>query len=168
MAEPIETATSDIVIPDLIDDFRNITALNGYMEAHGFDGAITRRRDDLAEAIGEKIVGHRIGVTELPIAKETGERAIEHLSIANPMQSESLARSVGVYDPNRRLHPATHKQYLHHDFFRYRKHSRSKVEAIDGPRSAIVARPRLALFDRAWIRVVNAEGEPLVDLSIDE
>lgn len=168
MTETSVARTGDICIPDLIDDFRELTELNAFMEGHNFNGATEFMRDELAGAIGAKLVGRKIEIAELPIARETNDRAIEHITLANTMQIESLAKAVGNYNPNRRLHPATRREYVRHDFFRYRRHGRSKVEAIDKDRSNIVARPRIALFDRAWIKVVNADGEQLVDLTITD
>jgi hypothetical protein len=168
MPKSSETLTSDIVIPELIDDFRELTELNLFMQSTAFNGATEFKRDELANSIGERLVGRRIEVVELPIARETRERAIEHISIANTMQIVPLAKAVGVYNSNRRRHPITGREYVRHDSFRYRRHTTmpSKVEGIDKVRSSIVARPRLALFDRAWIKVVRADGEQLVDITI--
>ncbi len=169
MAEAKEARRGNIIIPDLIDDFRELTELNAFMEGHNFNGATEFKRNELSDAIGAKIVGRTIEVVELPIARETNERAIEHITLANTLQIESLAKAVGNYNSSRRLHPATGREYVCHDFFRYRRHSRqNKVEAIDKVRSNIVARPRIALFDRAWIRLVNADGEQLVDITITD
>jgi hypothetical protein len=79
-----------------------------------------------------------------------------------------MTKAVGNYSYNRRRHPTTGREYVCHDFFRYRRHTTlpSKVQGIDKARSSIVARPRLALFDTAWIKVVSANGEQLVDITI--
>lgn len=168
MTEASESIIGDIIVPELIDDFRELAELNAFLENRHFNGNAEFRRDEIADSIGARLVGRRIEVVELPIARETGERAIEHISIANTLQIEPLAKAVGNYNYNRRRHPTTGREYVCHDFFRYRRHTTlpSKVEAIDKARSSIVTRPRLALFDRAWIKVVRADGEQLVDITI--
>jgi hypothetical protein len=155
-----------IYAQSVIEDFSELARLNALLINHeACTDATVSQRNLLASSVGDKLLGERVSVEELEVARTSKERAIDRWGLANGEQLDFIAnadRAAG----NRRIHPRTHSEYVKNFWFRYRRTSVGKIDGIDAKRASLIVRPRLVagLLDRHWIKVIGSNGEPLVSL----
>lgn len=144
-------------------DFQRLTSLNVALHDELNDRMVAER-DELVKAMTAALLSQEVRITELPAARQSQERPIETLSVYNTRQLSWFR------PPDSRLieHPATGILYDPHDYFRFRRRSNGRVEGVDAKRAGLVVRHRglRSLFDRDWIRLVDSEGQLLVNLEI--
>jgi hypothetical protein len=154
-----ETVQHGINVEEVFDDFRRLAGLNSLIEEHYYSGAASYRRDELVAAIGEKLIGRKVCLIKLPLAGDDSKRVIERLTPGDRARPYSLSE---------RPHPESNRHYVS-EGFGYKTLTRGRVEAVDGPRNSLVVRPRGfygLIGERDWVRMVNADGEPVADLTL--